>query len=440
MNDQAVTDQCADSCGWVANAGEYREFAALKGAQRADWVVIGGGFTGLAAARRIAQMAPAARVVLVDGKRIGQGASGRNSGFVVAHSTPDAGHFANARARADYNALNALNRDGVSALKGLVTAQGIECQWEDTGTTYAVAGQQHFDRITQYAAGYDEIGVKTRVLEAADLAARLGTAFYGHGLEVRGGALVQPAMLAKGLAECLPPSVEVFENTRVLGVDVEDGMGVVRCVGAVVRAPRVVVAVNGFLERLGLLPRRVFPLALTASLTRVLNAREQAQMADVESWGVLSPLSFGATLRWTKDRRIMIRNTAEYAPSGIGVDVLKRRRTVHLTGLSRRFPWLGKDAIEHTWSGNLGISRNSKPVFEAIDNTIFIAGCYNASGVARGTSMGRFIVDMALREPSDLLDRLRAITPATRIPPRPFFDVGVRARLAMERWQGRGEG
>jgi len=79
-------------------------------------------------------------------------------------------------------------------------------------------------------------------------------------------------------------------------------------------------------------------------------------------------------------------------------------------------------------------------VFEVIDNTIFIAGCYNASGVARGTSMGRLIVDMALREPSELLDQVRAITPATRIPPRPFFDLGVRARLAVERWQGRGEG
>jgi hypothetical protein len=82
----------------------------------------------------------------------------------------------------------------------LVAAQGIACEWEDTGTIYAVAGARHFDRITQYAAGYGEIGVETRVLEGGALKARLGTSFYGLGLEVSGGALVQPAMLAKGLA------------------------------------------------------------------------------------------------------------------------------------------------------------------------------------------------------------------------------------------------
>ena len=144
-------------------------------------------------------------------------------------------------------------------------------------------------------------------------------------------------------------------------------------------------------------------------------------------------------MRLTRDRRILIRNTAEYRPSGIGTSSLAQRRLKHYEGLKKRFPWIDDDAIEYTWSGNICISKNSKPVFENYRNNIFVSGCYNASGVSRGTIMGKLIVDLAAKEPSPLLDKVLSLQKPGWIPPRPFFDLGVKVRLAYERSKGQAE-
>jgi glycine/D-amino acid oxidase-like deaminating enzyme len=200
-----------------------------------------------------------------------------------------------------------------------------------------------------------------------------------------------------------------------------------------IHARQVIVALNAFFPRLGLKRMRVFPLALTASLTRVLTEAEEEEIGRARSWGVLSPSSLGATMRLTQDRRILIRNTAEYLPGGIDGTKLEVRRKIHADGLRKRFPFLDESAIDYTWSGNICISRNAKPVFEESRPGLFLCGCYNASGVARGTIMGRLIADLALRDQSELLSDALSLKKPSLIPPRPFFDLGANYRLASER-------
>lgn len=75
-------------CGWIAQAGHSPVRDRLSGTQKADWLIIGAGITGLCAAHSLAAMHPQARIVIVDRQRAAQGASARNSGFVVAHEHP----------------------------------------------------------------------------------------------------------------------------------------------------------------------------------------------------------------------------------------------------------------------------------------------------------------------------------------------------------------
>ena len=84
--------------------------------------------------------------------------------------------------------------------------------------------------------------------------------------------------------------------------------------------------------------------------------------------------------------------------------------------------------LDHYWPG-----------FTGLHDKVFIAGCYNASGVARGTRMGRLRVDKAMHEPSPLLETTMAITKPTRIPPRPFFDIGMWGRMRLDRYAGKNE-
>lgn len=434
MLDKSVSDVC----GWVALAGDYRPHPSLGGEQATDWAIIGGGFTGLSAARRIAELAPNARILLIEGKRLGQGASGRNSGFVVANESP--GHDAlSASGRADYTALNALDHAGINELKQLVRRHEIDCQWENTGSIHAAASARNFDKLRRHARTFADMGINAKLMDEGALRKRLGTGHYKLGVLSTGGALVQPAALAKGLADSLPEQVEIFENSPVSEVR-NDGDGVILTLArGEIRASKVILAVNAFMPRLGIYRDRVFPLALSASLTRRLTDEEEAAVGHAASWGILSPQALGATMRLTEDRRILIRNTAEYRPSGIGSSALALRREKHYEGLKKRFPWLADDAIEYTWSGNICISRNSKPVFANLSDKIFVAGCYNGAGVSRGTIMGKLIVDLASREPSDLLDKALSLRKPSWIPPRPFFDVAAKARMAFASVKGRNE-
>ncbi|HDU8161588.1 FAD-dependent oxidoreductase, partial [Acinetobacter baumannii] len=87
-----------NTCGWYAALPPAGPAKKLIGLQKADYAIIGAGFAGLAAARRLAELKPHARIILVDAQRVAEGASGRNSGFVIdlphkfALSHPDPSH------------------------------------------------------------------------------------------------------------------------------------------------------------------------------------------------------------------------------------------------------------------------------------------------------------------------------------------------------------
>lgn len=428
-----------DICGWSALAGALPQHPILRGAQQADVAIIGGGFTGLAAARQLANLRPNARILLLDGKRIAQGASARNSGFAVANESPGHAQLHTDQGLKSYRTMNRLDHAGVAELRQLTQTHGIDCQWEDTGSIHAAHDPANFAKLRQHADSFQRLGIDARLIEGSELHSRLGTSFYGLGVLSRGGALLQPAMLAQGLAASLPDTVACFENSPVRRIHRAANGWQLDLATGTVTAPQVIVAVNAFFPRLGLKSLRVFPLALTASLTRPLSEAEEQDINRPASWGILSPRSLGATMRLTQDRRILIRNTAEYRPGGINRTQLSDRIDIHADGLQKRFGFLDRSAIAYSWSGNICISRNAKPVFEETQPGLFLCGGYNASGVSRGSIMGKLIADLACRQDGDLLSDALALTKPNLIPPRPFLDLGVRIRTAGERRAARSE-
>ena len=115
-----------------------REPTVLTGDLTADHVVIGGGYSGLAVARRLAELDPSASIVLIEGDRIGNNAAGRSSGFAIDHAhNLRAKGFADAVAEA--KADIALNRAGLEWLGATIAANDIDCQWVQEGKYHAAA-------------------------------------------------------------------------------------------------------------------------------------------------------------------------------------------------------------------------------------------------------------------------------------------------------------
>ena len=175
-------------------------------------------------------------------------------------------------------------------------------------------------------------------------------------------------------------------------------------------------------------------------MTRSLTNDEYKSIGEPKEWGVLPVKPMGATIRMTKDRRILIRNTAEvHNPFMMSKSVLDKRSMKQKTGLKKRFPQLPDDIIQSTWSGIVSRTRNSSQIFEKINDNIYVAGCYNGSGIGVGTLFGEQIAIKASNENTSEIETIEARKKVTWLPPQPFLDLGVKARLMYERLKARSE-
>ncbi len=426
-----------ESCGWREILPKRSPLPALNHDTKADWAIIGAGFTGLASAYRLAELRPNDKIVLIDAEQAGAGASSRNSGYIVDSTLNDGG-----RTQSDltqYRKKFQLNLAGIDWLRQQVKQFDIDCNWDESGKFHACANPANRQKLEQFSALLSDLEIEHQCLESEALAKRLGTHFYHYSVHTDGGVLVNPAALIDGLIAHLPENIALYENTAVTRIE-PGAPSRLYLPQAVLRADRVIVAVNALMPSLGLKQNHVFPLTLTASMTRPLTETEYTSIGKPAPWGALSVHPMGATVRLTDDQRIMVRNTVESWP-GLKMNeaALAKRKQHNIAGLRKRFPTLEGLDIDYSWSGSVCISRNTKPVFEQTSDGIYLAGCYNAGGVAMGSLFGRLIVDYALGGQSDSLTDVLGLDKPTRLPPEPLMQAGLKSRLAYRRFRGRSE-
>jgi glycine/D-amino acid oxidase-like deaminating enzyme len=206
-----------------------------------------------------------------------------------------------------------------------------------------------------------------------------------------------------------------------------------------IKAPRVILATNGFTEAFGIIKSRIFNIMSFASLTPPLSDQAYAGRGvpgGSVGWGVHPVGPTGATIRRTQDNRIWYRTGLIYTPFlRSSPMLLERFRRLHVKAFKARFPQLGDPCFEHTHGGGLCISQNAEPIFQRPADNIFVAACQNGTGVAKGTIHGRLIADWAAGVDSELLDIARAYGEPNRLPMEPFLGWGVTIRLAWDAWR-----
>lgn len=427
----AVTSLPADdaSCGWFHLSPQRRARPAHAGHTRAPWVVIGAGFTGLAAARRLALHFPDDEVVLVEAQEVGYGSSGRNAGFAI-----DLPHDISA---ADYigdldtaKTVLKLNLFGQSHLKELVERHGIECQMRAAGKYQAAVEDRGVAVLEAYRRGIEKLGQPCEMIEGDQLPGHIGTHFYRKALFTPGTVLLQPAALVKGLADSLPANVTLHEHTPITGVEYGEKSSVVRHRGGSLTADKLVLTNNAFGMSFGFLKGGMLPVFTYASLTRPLTPREQALLGGAPYWGIIPADPFGTTLRRTVDNRILVRNSFSFNPDGrSNPKYLERFVHRHRESFRRRFPMLEGVEFEYTWGGALSLARNHQSQFGALRPGVFGALCCNGLGVTRGTAAGALLADWLAGQRGELVDFLLNAEGPARNPPEPFLSIGVNLSL-----------
>ena len=175
-------------------------------------------------------------------------------------------------------------------------------------------------------------------------------------------------------------------------------------------------------------------------MTRPLTDDEFKSIGSPKEWGVLPVRPMGATIRMTKDKRILIRNTAEvHNPFKMKQSYLEKRSILQKNGIKKRFPQLQDNTIQSTWSGVVSRTRNSSQIFEKLKDNIFVAGCYNGSGIGVGTLFGEQIAIKASNENSKEINIIEKRNKPTLLPPQPFLNIGIKARIIYERFKAKSE-
>ena len=427
-----------NNCSWINDLHPRSKIKILTKDKDCDWLIIGAGYTGLSAARKLGQLHPSHKIILVDAQLAGEGASGRNSGYLVDTTLNDG--FTSNKELTNYKKKTNIYKLGIDTVKNFIQEHQVDCDFNESGKYFASSRNEDKKILINFSNILSKLGFDYHLFDKTELNNKLGTNFYNLGLYTKGGILLHPGKLVRAMIDTLPDNVDLYENSYLIEWSKNKDFIYCNFKDCKITTRKIIFCTNGFLKSLGLKSNYNFPLTLTASMTRPLSDKEFKSIGEPNEWGVLPVRPMGATIRMTKDRRILIRNTAEiYSPFSMPEIELKKRSINQKIGIKKRFPTLPEDIIKHTWSGIVSRTRNSSQIFDQIEKNIFVAGCYNGSGIGVGTLFGEQIAIKASNDQTKEIEIIESQNKPTLLPPQPFLNLGVKARLIYERFRATSE-
>ena len=432
---QVVNDK---NCAWINDLNSRSNYKILSKNEECDWLIVGAGYTGLSAARKLSELHPNQKIIIVDAQLAGEGASGRNSGYLVDTTLNDG--FTSNKEISNYKKKIDIYELGINAVKKFIKEHQVDCDWNEAGKYFASSKKEDKKILINFSNTLSKLGFRYNLFDKQELNKKLGTSFYDVALYTKGGILLHPGKLVRAMIDSLSNNVELYEKSQLLKW--EKNSDTIYCTfeDNNIITKKIIFCTNGFLKSLGIKKDYNFPITLTASMTRPLSDNEFKSIGEPKEWGVLPVRPMGATIRMTKDRRILIRNTAEiFNPFEMSNHELKKRSINQKIGIKKRFPLLAEDILQSTWSGIVSRTRNSSQIFNKIDKNIFAAGSYNGSGIGVGTLFGEQIALKASNESTNEINIIEKKNKPTWLPPQPFLNIGIKTRLVYERFKAKSE-
>lgn len=425
--------------GWNAILPPAPPRPALTGEIVADWLVIGAGFAGLSAARRLRQLHPEDRIVILEARQVAEGPAGRNSGFMVDLPHNLASEDYGGALDADRRTIR-LNRMAIDFAAETAAAYGLSPEgFARIGKMNAAATEKGMRHNADFAAHLAAMGEPFEHLDRARMRAITGSEYYMGGLYTPGAAIIQPAIYIRALADGITGAgVEIFEDSPVIALSHTGGWEA-RTPKGRVRAPKVILAVNGHAESFGHFRGRLMHVFTYASMSRVLTAAEIAALGGARHWGCTPSDPLGTSLRrisGTGGDRILVRNRFTFDPGmEIGPARIRHVARDHDRAFRARFPMLPDVTMAYRWGGRLCLSRNDAPAFGEVEPGLYAACCQNGLGTVKGTLAGILAAEQASDIDSDGLREMRAAPDPVRLPPRPIAWAGANAIIRWGEWR-----
>jgi glycine/D-amino acid oxidase-like deaminating enzyme len=370
-----------DRCLWAETAPPPR-FPASPLPPSTDVAIIGGGYTGLSAARTLGRLG--VDVTLLEQRTLGWGASGRNGGFVLPGYKPEMEELDRRLGSERAARMFQLSLEAMRFLEQLITDETIDCDFAHSGAVTLAAKPGHMRGLEESGRFMRErLGYETELLGPSELRREIGSARYHGGLVDPGGCALQPAKYVRGLGLAAGRAgarlVEETEVTRVRRVKGGFEIGTNR--GAF-RAREVLAATNGYTpSALAALRRRVIPIGSYQIATSPLDpalARRLVPRGRVFS----DTKNLLYYFRLSPDGRMVFGGRASFTPAGT-----KHSAAILAAGMREVFPELAGATIEYAWSGKVAYPMDHLPHAGRLRGVHYAMG-YCGHGVALATYLG----------------------------------------------------
>ncbi len=431
---------------WNAILPQQPPPARLENGLTADVAIIGGGFAGLSAARRLRQIDPGISIAVLEAGRLAEGSSGRNSGFMIdlPHdiSSED---YSGKGVSADRETI-ALNRTAIAFARAAGEEYGIDPAFFDpAGKINGAASGAAHELNRSYAAHLTHLGEASEMLDEQAMFEITGSRHYMSGLYTPGTVMLQPAGYIRCLGNGLRAAgVDIFEESPVTRIARAGSGWQVETRRGNVSAAKVILANNGHLESFGFKRGRLMHIFLYASMTVELDAATLSKLGGQPRWGITPSDPMGTTMRRI-DRaqggnRIVTRSYASYLPGMEPSEAtVARTARMHRRKFADRFPAIADVPMDYTWAGHLCLSRNGVAVMRELEPGLFSACCDNGLGTVRSTLTGIAAADLASGQVSTTAAHFLAEDEPSKLPPSPFAEIGANLYLKWRDWQARRE-
>ena len=377
---------------WTHSAEEAVSAPPLNADTHADLVVIGGGYTGCAAALEAARQG--AKVVLLEAETIGHGGSGRNVGLVNAGLWLPPDEIVKALgADAGGRLIDALGR-GPQMVVDLIARHGIDCEGIRNGTLHLAHGPTGLDDLRNRFRQGNRHGAPLQLLDRAETARRTGTAaFHGALFDPRAGT-IQPLAYCRGIARAAQDAgAALHGRSPVERIAREAEAWCVTAGGHSVRAGALLLATNAYHRAMkGIAAPQFIRVNYCQFATAPLPPSIRARIlpGGEGCWDTAMVMS---SVRTDRAGRLIVGGMGD--SEGFGGRAHKSWARRKLASL---FPDIAEAQIEHEWSGHIAMTSDHIPkILDIGPNALAVFG-YSGRGISPGTVFGTAAARSLLRQ------------------------------------------
>jgi glycine/D-amino acid oxidase-like deaminating enzyme len=418
---------------WIEDVAADR-YPKLTSSLSCDLAVVGGGYSGLWTALRAKQEHPEHRVVLLEGKRIGWAASGRNGGFCEASLTHGEENGLS-RFPDEFDRLQQLGMRNLNEIEETVSDLGLDCDFERNGAI-DLATEAHQVEWLHEAAGGDSI-----FLDEAGVREQVNSPTYLAGLwRKRDSALVHPAKLTVALARaCAEVGVEIFEHSPVLalrtrGLSLAEGTEL-RTPGGTVRARKTALATNVFPSLLKRNRLSTVPVYDYVLMTEPLTSAQLDSIGWQNRQGLGDSANQFHYYRLSRDNRILFGGYDAIYHYGARVREDYEDRPETFAKLAAHFfttfPQLEGLTFTNRWAGAIDTCSRFCAFFgTARGGRIAYATGFTGLGVASTHFGAKVMLDLLSGEKTELTELKMVQSKPMPFPPEPAASIGIN----LTRW------